>query len=582
MIPIRAFRFLMPMLRAERRSYVAGVVLILLTSIFLVWIPKLVGEAVTLLEGGAGIDQVKILALAVVGAVLLRGLTAFWMRRVVIGASRRIEFALRNHLFRHLETLDPPFFTGIHTGDLMSRFTSDVDAVRTVIGPGIMYSINTIFTLSLAITVMVLISGRLTLYSLIPLVLLTAVIRLLGPRVHRESMHAQERLAEISVHAQESFSNARVVKAFVREGAEIERMEGLSGRYFDQNMRLARLRGWTNASLWLFADLAVIALLAIGGLEILEGRIHLGDFAAFKGCQLLLIWPMIALGWVMTIFQRGAASASRIAGVLDARPAVDDSRAGDDAAVREGGIAFREVHFEYTPGEPVLRGIDFDLAPGRTLGIVGPTGSGKTSLLNLIPRLFPPTSGRIELDGQPIERIPLARLREQVAFVPQDAFLFSATIANNIAFGAAGASDEAIHEIAELVRIHDEIVAFPRGYRQRVGERGITLSGGQKQRLALARALLARPRILLLDDVLSAVDARTETEILEGLRAWTAHLTTVIVSHRLSAVRHADLILVLDGGGITERGTHDELIARGGAYAELYRRQTLEDELESL
>ena len=583
MFRIGEFRFLWPLVRRELPSYAFGAVLIAATSAFLVAVPRLVGAAIECLATGSRIDLVGPLALALVGVALLRGLTAFYMRRVVIGASRRIEFQLKNQMFEHLQTLDSPFFVQSHTGDLMSRFTSDMDAVRAVLGPGVMYTINTFFTLSLALGVMFWVSAPLTFYSLLPLALLTTVIRTLGPRVHRESMRAQERLSDLSVVAQENFSNVKVVKAFVREDAEIERMRDHSDAYFKQNPRLAHLRSLTNGLIWLVGDLVIIALIALGGYELIEGRIGLGEFATFKGCQLLLIWPMVALGWVMTIFQRGAASAERLRSVLGAKPVVDDRRAAADAHVTAGGIEAHEVEFAYVEGErPTLSGIDFRLAPGQTLGVVGPTGSGKSTLLALLPRLHEVSAGRLEIDGQPIERIPLAELRDHVGFVSQEPFLFSATVEENITFGVDRATAEEITEVARLVCIHDEILSFPYGYAQRVGERGITLSGGQKQRIALARALLKRPRILVLDDVLSAMDAETEAKILAGLRTWTADLTTVIATHRLSAVRHADDILVLVDGRVVERGTHPELVAASGLYAGLHRKQILEDELRGL
>ncbi len=582
MFPIAPFRFLFPYLRAERRLLAFGVFLVFVTSIFQVLVPKLVGAAIGRLESGIRVDLVPVLALAMIGAVLLRGVTSFWTRQTVIGASRRIENRLRNHLFRHIEGLDASYFSSMHTGDLMSRFTSDVDGIRMVLGPALMYAIQTAFMIVLAGGLMLSISPALTLYSMVPLALLTVAIRVIGPKVHRESMTAQERLADISVHAQENFSNARVVRAFVVEEQESARMERLGEAYYEQNMRIARLRALSGALLWLFGDLALISLMGFGGYRILIHEISLGEFAAFKGCQLMLVWPMIALGWVMNLFHRGAASAERLQGVLDARAAVDDREAIAGREILEGRIEFDRVSFAYDGGPSILEGISFDLSVGGTLGIIGATGSGKSTLLSLIPRLAPQSSGEIRVDGERIETYSVERLREQIGMVNQEPFLFSATVAENIAFGAPDASRDEIEEISKIVRVHEEIARFPNGYDQRVGERGITLSGGQKQRLSLARTLITRPRILLLDDVLSSVDAETEAFILTRLREWTADLTTVIVSHRLSAVRHADEIIVLDDGRVSARGTHDQLMTEGGRYAELYRKQTLEDELESL
>ena len=583
MFPFRAFRFLAPLIREQRPIFALGVVLILLTSLSQVAVPRLVGLAIQKLESGIGVDLIGPIALAMVGAVLIRGLTSFWTRETVIASSRRIEKKLRDQLYEHISGLDGSFYSKTHTGDLMSRFTSDIEAVRMVFGPAVMYSVQTAFTLVFALSMMIQIDWQLTLYSLIPLGFLTVAIRVIGPKVHRESMRAQEMLSGISVHSQENFANAPVIKAFVVEDAEVERMQRLSHDYFRQNLRIARLRAISGSAMWLFGDLALVTLLLIGGMRILQGDLGLGDFATFNGCQLLLIWPMIALGWVMNLFHRGAASAERLQAILDAKPLVDDSRATGLTAVQKGSVEFQNVSFRYPEGEvPALENVSFDLPPGGTLGIVGVTASGKTSLLNLIPRLSPATSGLVLIDGKPIEEYPLKVLRDSISMVPQEPFLFSATIAENIAFGVGDASEEQVRAVARLVRIDQEIDKFPNGYEQRVGERGITLSGGQKQRIAIARAILQKPRILLLDDVLSAVDSETETSILEGLKDWTRDLTALIVTHRLSAVTHADEILVLDGGKVIERGTHSELLEKKGKYSELWRKQTIESELEDL
>ena len=583
MFPFRAFRFLAPLIREQRPIFAIGVVLILLTSLSQVAVPRLVRLAIQKLESGIGVDLIGPIALAMVGAVLIRGLTSFWTRETVIASSRRIEKKLRDQLYEHISGLDGSFYSKTHTGDLMSRFTSDIEAVRMVFGPAVMYSVQTAFTLVFALSMMIQIDWQLTLYSLIPLGFLTVAIRVIGPKVHRESMRAQEMLSGISVHSQENFANAPVIKAFVVEDAEVERMQRLSHDYFRQNLRIARLRAISGSAMWLFGDLALVTLLLIGGMRILQGDLGLGDFATFNGCQLLLIWPMIALGWVMNLFHRGAASAERLQAILDAKPLVDDSRATGLTAVQKGSVEFQNVSFRYPEGEvPALENVSFDLPPGGTLGIVGVTASGKTSLLNLIPRLSPATSGLVLIDGKPIEEYPLKVLRDSISMVPQEPFLFSATIAENISFGVGDASEEQVRAVARLVRIDQEIDKFPNGYEQRVGERGITLSGGQKQRIAIARAILQKPRILLLDDVLSAVDSETETSILEGLKDWTRDLTALIVTHRLSAVTHADEILVLDGGKVIERGTHSELLEKKGKYSELWRKQTIESELEDL
>ncbi|HCW45566.1 MAG: ABC transporter ATP-binding protein [Planctomycetia bacterium] len=583
MFPFRAFRFLAPLVREQRPIFLVGIVLILLTSLSQVAVPRLVGLAIQKLESGVGLHLITPIAFAMVGAVLIRGLTSFWTRETVIASSRRIEKKLRDQLYEHISSLDGSFYSKTHTGDLMSRFTSDIEAVRMVFGPAVMYSVQTAFTLIFALSMMIQIDWKLTLYSLIPLGFLTVAIRVIGPKVHKESMRAQEMLSGISVHSQENFANAPVIKAFVVEDAEVERMQRLSHDYFRQNLRIAKLRAISGSAMWLFGDLALVTLLLVGGTRILSGELGLGDFATFNGCQLLLIWPMIALGWVMNLFHRGAASAERLQAILDASPLVDNAQARSDINISEGRVSFDKVSFRYLESErPALEDVSFNLKAGGTLGIVGTTASGKTSLLHLVPRLSPVSSGKILIDGNMLEHYPLGELRAAISMVPQEPFLFSATVAENISFGVDDATHEEIVAVARLVRMDQEIEKFPDGYNQRVGERGITLSGGQKQRLAIARAILQRPRILLLDDVLSAVDSETETAILAGLKDWTRDLTSLIVTHRLSAVTHADEIVVLEDGRIVERGTHQSLLEKKGRYDNLWKKQTIESELEDL
>ena len=583
MLPFRAFRFLAPLVREQRPIFLVGIVLILLTSLSQVAVPRLVGLAIQKLESGVGLHLITPIAFAMVGAVLIRGLTSFWTRETVIASSRRIEKKLRDQLYEHISSLDGSFYSKTHTGDLMSRFTSDIEAVRMVFGPAVMYSVQTAFTLIFALSMMIQIDWKLTLYSLIPLGFLTVAIRVIGPKVHKESMRAQEMLSGISVHSQENFANAPVIKAFVVEDAEVERMQRLSHDYFRQNLRIAKLRAISGSAMWLFGDLALVTLLLVGGTRILSGELGLGDFATFNGCQLLLIWPMIALGWVMNLFHRGAASAERLQAILDASPLVDNAQARSDINISEGRVSFDKVSFRYLESErPALEDVSFNLKAGGTLGIVGTTASGKTSLLHLVPRLSPVSSGKILIDGNMLEHYPLGELRAAISMVPQEPFLFSATVAENISFGVDDATHEEIVAVARLVRMDQEIEKFPDGYNQRVGERGITLSGGQKQRLAIARAILQRPRILLLDDVLSAVDSETETAILAGLKDWTRDLTSLIVTHRLSAVTHADEIVVLEDGRIVERGTHQSLLEKKGRYDNLWKKQTIESELEDL
>ncbi|HIO65572.1 MAG TPA: ABC transporter ATP-binding protein, partial [Planctomycetes bacterium] len=465
MIPFKAFRFLLPLVVREKAVISFGILLILVTSISQVAVPRLIGMAVERLESGIGIDLVIPVAMAMLGAVLIRGITSFWTRKTVIGSSRRIEKNLRDQMFRHIETLDGSFHAKIHTGDLMSRFNSDVDAVRMIFGPAIMYSVQTIFIMIFSITLMLQIDWQLTLWSLIPLALITLEVRFIGPKIHDRSKIGQEMLADISVHAQENFANAPVVKAFVIEDAEIDRMHRHSHNYFLQSLRIARVRAIATSSFGLFGDLALVTLLLLGGMRIITGDLSLGEFATFNGCQLLLIWPMIALGWVINLFHRGAASAKRLQDILDATPTVDDSRSDPEMTVERGEIRFDQVSFRYPESnDNVLQQISFDLPGGKTLGIVGATASGKSTLLNLIPRLAPTASGGIFIDQIPVEQFSLDALRSSIAMVPQEPFLFSATIADNISFGVDDASMDDIISVSRLVKMDDEINKFPSRY----------------------------------------------------------------------------------------------------------------------
>jgi ATP-binding cassette subfamily B protein len=521
-----------------------------------------------------------LLAIGVVGGVF-----RFLMRRILIGASRHIEYDMRNDFFAHLQKLPLEYFQTHRTGDLMSRATNDLNAVRMMIGPSVMYAASTLLTLVVALALMVSIDPWLTLLSLIPLPFASFSVKYFGSAIHRRFEQIQAQLSEISAIAQEALSGVRVVRAYRQEAEEIERFRRANVEYVARNRRLIALQGFFFPSMAFFLGLGALLVLWLGSRQVILGGITLGEFVAFNAYLAMLSWPMIAFGWVTNMLQRGMASWKRMLEVLDAEPHISDAAvtdAGRQAPIR-GGIEIRDLVFTYPGSErPVLDHVSLWISPGHTVALVGATGSGKSTLIGLLPRLHEPPPGTIFMDGVDIREIPLARLRAAIGFVPQEPFLFSDSIRENIAFGvqAGGAAlDARVREAAAVARLDKDVESFPKGYDTVVGERGITLSGGQKQRTALARALMIDPPILILDDALSAVDTYTEEEILSRLRGVMRGRTSLIVAHRVSTVRDADLIVVLDRGRIAEQGRHEDLVRRGGLYADLYRKQLLEEEL---
>ncbi|MDQ3211196.1 MAG: ABC transporter ATP-binding protein/permease, partial [Acidobacteriota bacterium] len=545
---------------------------------------------------GRAVTRQKLVAyaLAILAVACVRALFLFLMRRIIIGASREIEYDLRNAFFARLQQMPLAYYQGRRTGDLMSRATNDLNAVRTMIGPAVMYSASTVLVFAVAIVLMSSIDGRLTLIALLPLPLVSISVKLFGSAIHRRFEAIQAQLSDLSAVVQETLSGVRVVRAYNQEPYELERFRRANAEYVRRNRVLIRLQGMFYPSLTLFLGLGSLLVLWMGSREVIRGRITLGEFVAFNSYLVMLSWPMIAFGWVTNMLQRGMASWKRMLEVLDAQPAInDDSVTPAGRAVRlAGAIEIRDLVFAY-PGsdQPVLNQVSLRIEAGQTVAFVGATGSGKSTLISLLPRLHDPPTGTVYLDGVDVREIPLAVLRGAIGFVPQEPFLFSDTIAENIAFGVQRPADPAgdppdsdalgrrMHEAAAVARLDTDVDAFPRGYDTSVGERGITLSGGQKQRTALARALMVDPRVLILDDALSAVDTYTEDKILTRLRGVMRQRTSIIVAHRVSTVRDADQIFVLDRGRIAERGRHHELVLHGGLYATLYKRQLLEDEL---
>ncbi len=572
----------LPFVRPYRKEIGLGLLMVLISNVFTIAGPYLMKLALDgLNDPDVTARMIGSYAGLIVLAAVLGGAAKFGMRQIMNGTSRRIECDLRDRFFQHLLRLDASFFGRTRTGDLMSRATNDTLAVRMATGPAVMYSVNTVVSFSFSLALMIWISPRLTVVALIPMLILPPIVIGFGRVIHARYEKIQEQLATLSTMVQENLTGLRIVRAYVQENEQEEQFDLLNADYMDRNMGLVRASGFFFPLLMLVAGIAMVVVLWYGGIQVMDGRITVGDFVAFTFYLALLTWPMIALGWVVNLFQRGAASMGRLNRILSTEAEVKPPAAPSPPPSHQGEIEFEGVAFRY-PGtdRDVLWDVSFVAKPGETVAIVGPTGSGKSSLVSLIPRIFDPTEGQVRLDGTPLDRLDPEVLRELIGMVPQDTFLFSDTIEANIALGLGDRDLDRTYEAAEVAQIHETIVDFPDGYSTLLGERGINLSGGQKQRTALARALARRPVILILDDALSAVDTHTEAKILKDLKTVLAGRTSFIISHRVSAVMNADQILVLDEGRIVERGTHDVLLARGGTYATLLRRQLLEQELE--
>ena len=603
-------RTIIPYFRPYLKGVVAGLAFVVVANLFTVAGPYLIKLAIDGLgDPDVTMGRVSTYALLIVAAAVLGGAAKYGMRELLNGLSRRIECDLRNDFFAHLLRLDASFYGRTRTGDLMAHATNDTQAVRMATGPAIMYAVNTLVSFLLTLGFMVWISPRLTVYALIPMVILPPVVFWFARVIHQRFEQIQEQFSTLSTMVQENLTGMRIVRAYVQEESQAYHFDGLNREYMDRNMGLVKVAGLFHPILALFSGLAMVIVLWLGGLEAIAGRITIGDFVAFGIYVAYLIWPLIALGWVVNLFQRGSASMGRLNKIFETEPAVRAPENHVRLTEPRGAVEFRNVSFRYPGTERlVLEDVSFVAQPGQTVAVVGPTGSGKTTLVTLIPRIYDVTGGRVLVDGVDVRDLDPGELRSLIGMVPQDPFLFSATIEENIGLGldlgaetsaaedwAEGESrahsapagpledpDEVVIEAARIAQLHASIQGFPKGWGTLLGERGVNLSGGQKQRTTLARAVARDPRILILDDALSAVDTHTEAHILDDLARVMEGRTSFIISHRVSAVMNADLILVLDGGRIVERGRHGDLSAVGGTYAQLLHRQMLEQDIESM
>ncbi len=585
-----------------KHLFVPGLLFTVISAGFTVTVPVFVRQAVDSIPrfvqlyrvfGGTEVQgylygeffvTLLVFALAIVGFSLISGLFSFLMRRTVVVASRHIEYDLRNDLYAHLQRLSPRFYQRVSTGDVITRATSDIEQVRRYIGPAIMYLTRAVVIVVAAIVVMFIISPPLTFYALLPMPLLAVSVFFVAHMVHTRSEALQQQYSRLTSRVQEALSGIRVLKAYTREAGEAVAFEKESDHYRARTLDLAKVDAAWRPVFLLIVGLSQIIVVWIGGRLVVEGAITIGNIVEYIIYVALMTWPVASIGFVITMVQRASASMIRLNHILDAVPEIADGEQTDWRLTEiEGALAFDHVFFRYEEDGPwVLEDVSFEVPAGATLAVVGRTGAGKTTLVEMIPRLLDPTRGAVRIDGHDVRTLPLETLRGAIGYVTQDVFLFSDTVADNIAFGVVEADAQAVEEAAFDADLLENVRAFPEGFGTFVGERGITLSGGQKQRTSIARALIHRPRLLILDDALSAVDTSTESRILSRLRRHYGRRTVVIVSHRISAVQDADLILVLDEGRVLERGTHDELVQGDGLYASLYRKQLLEEEIEAL
>ncbi|MCP5063848.1 MAG: ABC transporter ATP-binding protein [Ignavibacteriae bacterium] len=561
-----------------------GILFILLSNLAQVYIPILLKNSIDLLKNNISKEVLLKHALLIVSVALVAGFFRFLIRTTIIIVSREIEYDLRKDFWQHIQKLPTRFFQNNTTGNIMAHATNDINAVRMYIGPAVMYSFDTIFKFVMVISMMIVLEPWLTLYALVPLPLMSFLVYKLSNKIHIKFLKIQEKFSEVTTKAQESFSGIRVVKSYAIEGTEVKDFSKLSDEYLQRNMEKVKIQAFFMPMLFFITGVSVIIVVWLGGIKVIDGTMTLGEIVAFVAYLSLLIWPMIAFGWIANIIQQASASMKRLLKIFDEKEEIKNVESSNYSASKiNGEIEFRNVSFRYEAElDDVLKNISFTVPSGSSLAIIGHTGSGKTSLINLLPRLFDATGGDVYLDGTNIKEILLCDLRKSIGFVPQETFLFSDTLMNNIAYGMESHTEEGITKIAEIAQLSKDVESFSDGFSTVLGERGITLSGGQKQRSSLARALAINPKILILDDSFSAVDTHTEDEILKSLKKFMTNRTSIIISHRISTVKNADQIIVLENGIIAERGTHTELIEQNGIYADLNNKQLLEKELKDI
>ncbi len=567
-----------------RLKLLYGVLFIILSNAGTTYIPIIIKDSINAIGEGTTSEQLIHFALLIAGVSLVSGIFRFMIRQTIIVVSREIEYDLRGDFWAHIQRLPVRYFQNTPTGTIMAHATSDINAVRSFIGPAVMYSVDTGLRLILSVAVMMGISWELTVYSLLPLPLLSLLVYLVGKRVHARFTLIQEKFSELTSKAQEDFSGIRVIKSYVSEDRETETFKSLSIDYLNRNMRLVKVQALFQPVLFVITGLSVIIVIWFGGQQVITGQLQIGDIAALVMYLGILIWPMIAFGWVINIIQQAEASMKRLNAIFAEDAEIKDNERTDRSLTKiEGDIRFRKISFRYGNDLPyVLKEIDLHIPKGKTYAIMGYTGCGKTTLINLIPRLYDVSEGVLEIDGRDVRDYPLSVLRKSIGIVPQETFLFSDSIAANICYGLPGIDRVKMEEAAKIAAFDHDVAQFSNGFDTIIGERGITMSGGQKQRCSLARALATDPSVLILDDSFSAVDTHTEEKILTQLKGVTQQRTAIIISHRVSTVQHADCIIVLKDGAVAESGTHEELVELGGVYAELHYKQLLEEEIQEI